>query len=283
MMYFYILKCLKGQFNKATISTNRLLFFVPNFAILYHYSPKVRQPLANPRHFYTQTTTSTTTTRQRQKFTTFDVNQKVCQMDIKKDALYSIKETSDFTMWSVRKLQRHAKKLGIKKIDNRYLFYGYQIEQIILLKSGLNDNVTTTTENDKGEKTTEVQMNVVDILNKEIENLRNERDYLKEKYETDTTSLKAELTKDIPHQEKLKAAIRLITLEAMEQGVTHKVFTEEEYTDIIGTITEVDFQKEQVEYLRGRVEKQDTILEKLVQQVSERNFIEAKEKGLDQK
>ena len=204
-------------------------------------------------------------------------------MDIKKDALYSIKETSDFTMWSVRKLQRHAKKLSIKKIDNRYLFYGYQIEQIILLKSGLNDNVTTTTENDKGEKTTEVQMNVVDILNKEIENLRNERDYLKEKYETDTTSLKAELTKDIPHQEKLKAAIRLITLEAMEQGVTHKVFTEEEYTDIIGTITEVDFQKEQVEYLRGRVEKQDTILEKLVQQVSERNFIEAKEKGLDQK
>ena len=69
----------------------------------------------------------------------------------------------------------------------------------------------------------------------------------------------------------------------MEQGVTHKVFTEEEYTDIIGTITEVDFQKEQVEYLRGRVEKQDTILNKLVQQVSERNFIEAKEKGLDKK
>jgi hypothetical protein len=204
-------------------------------------------------------------------------------MDIKKDALYSIKETSDLTNWSLRKLQRHAKKKDIKKIDNRYLFYGYQIEQIILLKSGLNDNVTTTTTNDKGEKTTEIQMSVVDILNREIENLRNERDYLKEKYDTDTKALKAKLTKDIPHQEKLKEAIRLITLEAMEQGVTHKVFTEEEYTDIIGTITEVDFQKEQVEYLRGRVEKQDTILEKLVQQVSERNFIEAKSKGFDKK
>ena len=67
----------------------------------------------------------------------------------------------------------------------------------------------------------------------------------------------------------------------MEQGVTHKVFTEEEYTDIIATISEVDFQKEQVEYLRDRVEKQDTILNKLVQQVSERNFIEAKSKGFD--
>ena len=64
----------------------------------------------------------------------------------------------------------------------------------------------------------------------------------------------------------------------MEQGVTHKVFTEEEYTDIIGTITEVDFQKEQVEYLRGRVEKQDTILEKLVQQVSERPLTKMKSK-----
>ena len=202
-------------------------------------------------------------------------------MDIKKDALYSINETMDLITWSKRKLQRYAQKEGIKKIDNRYLFYGYQIEQIILLKSGLNDNVATTSKNDKGEKTTEVQMNVVDILNKEIENLRNERDYLKEKYDTDVSELKAELTKDIPHQEKLKKAIRLITLEAMEQGVTHKIFSEEEYEDIIGTITEVDFQKEQVEYLRGRVEKQDTILNRLVQQVSERNFIEAKSKGFD--
>ena len=69
----------------------------------------------------------------------------------------------------------------------------------------------------------------------------------------------------------------------MEQGITHKVFSDDEYQDIIGTLSEVDFQKEQVQYLRERVEKQDTILNKLVQQVSERNFIEAKEKGLDRK
>jgi len=69
----------------------------------------------------------------------------------------------------------------------------------------------------------------------------------------------------------------------LEQNVQHKIFTDEEYQDIIGTITEVDFQKEQVQYLRSRVEKQDEILNKLVNQVSERNFIEAKEKGLDKK
>jgi len=72
-------------------------------------------------------------------------------------------------------------------------------------------------------------------------------------------------------------------LEAMEQNVQHKIFSEEEYQDIIGTISEVDFQKEQVNYLRGRVEKQDIVLQKLVNQVSERNFIEAKSKGYDKK
>ena len=61
------------------------------------------------------------------------------------------------------------------------------------------------------------------------------------------------------------------------------IFTDEEYQDLIGTISEVDFQKEQVEYLRSRVEKQDTILEKLVNQVSEKNYIEARDKGYDKK
>ena len=203
-------------------------------------------------------------------------------MDIKKDGLYSIRETAEITKWSVRKLQRHAKKEDIKKIDNRYLFYGYQIEKILLSKTGLSDNVTTVTTNSTGgyDKTVE-PLSVVQILEKEIENLRNERDYLKEKYDTDVAELKTELYKDIPHQQKLKEAIQLITLEAMEQNVQHKVFTDEEYNDIIGTIAEVDFQTKQVEYLKSRVEKQDGILQELAQQMSQRNFIEAKEKGFD--
>ena len=69
----------------------------------------------------------------------------------------------------------------------------------------------------------------------------------------------------------------------MEQNVQHKVFTDEEYNDLIGTISEVDFQKEQVQYLRSRVEKQDEILQQLQETMRERNFIEAKEKGFDKK
>ena len=203
-------------------------------------------------------------------------------MDIKKDGLYSIRETAEITKWSVRKLQRHAKKEDIKKIDNRYLFYGYQIEKILLSKTGLSDNVATVTPNSTGGYDKNIEpISVVEILEKEIENLRNERDYLKEKYDTDVAELKKELYKDIPHQQKLKDAIQLITLEAMEQNVQHKVFTDEEYNDIIGTLSEVEFQTKQVEYLKGRVEKQDGILQELAQQMSQRNFIEAKEKGFD--
>ena len=203
-------------------------------------------------------------------------------MNIKKDALYSIKEASDFTLWSIRKLQRHAKKNNIRKIDNRYLFTGHAIEKIILSKSGLNDKSTSTTPNDTGGYTKTVEpFSVLEILENEIKNLRDERDYLKEKYETDIAELKAELTKDIPHQEKLKEAIQLITLEAMEQNVQHKIFSEDEYQDIIGTIAEVDFQKEQVNYLRQRVEKQDEAMKNIVASIRERNFIEAKDKGMD--
>ena len=162
------------------------------------------------------------------------------------------------------------------------MFYGYQIEKILLSKAGLSDNVTTATTNSTGgyDKTVE-PLSVVQILEKEIENLRNERDYLKEKYDTDVAELKAELYKDIPHQQKLKEAIQLITLEAMEQNVQHKVFTDEEYNDIIGTLSEVEFQTKQVEYLKSRVEKQDEILSSLTRQIQQRNYIEAKDKGFD--
>jgi hypothetical protein len=75
----------------------------------------------------------------------------------------------------------------------------------------------------------------------------------------------------------------------MEQNVTHKIFSDEEYNDLIGTISEVDFQKEQVNYLRNRVEKQDEVLTRLIEQVeastkiiTQQNFLTAKEKGFDE-
>jgi hypothetical protein len=76
----------------------------------------------------------------------------------------------------------------------------------------------------------------------------------------------------------------------MEQGVMHKVFTDEEYNDIIGTISQVEFHQEQVQYLKSRVEKQDDNLLKMAEQISagqriiqQLNFLSAKDKGYDKK
>ena len=85
-------------------------------------------------------------------------------MDIRKDFLYSVKEASDFTKWSVRKLQRYAKKNDFRKIDNRYLFSGHHIEEILLSKIGIDVNDTTTTENDTGGYDTNVKpLSVIEI------------------------------------------------------------------------------------------------------------------------
>lgn len=212
-------------------------------------------------------------------------------MELKDNSFYPITDVQKLVDWSSKKLQRYAKKRQLRKIDGRYLFTGINIKDIIRINDiqttssrqiTINsDNLTSLEESLKAMtlKYEEAKTDVGKQVDLQVQSLKLEIKKLKK----ENKILKLELTNDIPHQEKLKKAIQLITLEAMEQGVTHKIFTEEEYTDILGTITEVDFQKEQVNYLRGRVEKQDGILEKLVQQVSERNFIEAKSKGYDKK
>jgi predicted SAM-dependent methyltransferase len=212
-------------------------------------------------------------------------------MEIKDSSFYSIKETSKIVNVSSRTLQRIAKKKQNRIIDGRYLFTGFQIKELLALATQQTTTSRQTTEINDNVATLKAELKSIILkyeefkkdngkqLDLQVQSLEREIEKLKE----ENKNLKLELTNDLPHKEKLKKAIQLITLEAMEQGIQHKVFTDEEYQDLIGTISEVDFQKEQVEYLRSRVEKQDTILEKLVQQVSERNFIEAKSKGYDKK
>lgn len=203
-------------------------------------------------------------------------------MDLKDDGFYSISESSRLIDVSTRKLQRIAKKMNLRLIDGRYLFTGRQLKKILLAHTTTTrqttDNATIKNVNLEGD----ISADELDIISNLKSVLNELKSTLNETLE-ENRILKEKLAEDIPHQEKLKQAIQLITLEAMEQGLNHKVFTEIEYQDLIGTISEVDFQKEQVQYLRGRVEKQDEVLKKLVNQVSERNFIEAKEKGLDRK
>ena len=203
-------------------------------------------------------------------------------MEIKDDSYYSLAETSDLINIHPRTLQRRAKKMGAKMIDGRYLFTGHQIRELILYDTTTtrqkvdSHTIETTIVKDSNQSedtnTITINLDVLNILKTRLNEL-----------EKENAELRDELTKEIPHQEKLRNAIQLITLEALEQNVQHKIFTDEEYQDVIGTLTEVDFQKEQVQYLRGRVEKQDAILQQLQETMRERNYIEAKEKGFDKK
>ena len=191
--------------------------------------------------------------------------------------IYSTKEAAVKLNVLPRAIQKKCKANDVRKKDNKYLI----TDQI--LKEW---NVQTSTKKDKRRRPNVQDAKELKQIDLEVQSLQleiNDLHKTNKNLKEENKNLKLELTKDIPHQDKLKKAIQLITLEAMEQGITHKVFSDDEYQDIIGTLSEVDFQKEQVQYLRERVEKQDTILNKLVQQVSERNFIEAKEKGLDRK
>lgn len=201
-------------------------------------------------------------------------------MELKDDGFYSISEGSKLIGVSTRKLQRLAKKQKLRLIDGRYLFTGRQLKKILLTATTTTRQTTDNTSTKNIDLSEDISSDDLDII-ANLKTVLNElRSTLNETLE-ENKLLKEKLSEEIPHQEKLKQAIQLITLEAMEQGLNHKVFTEIEYQDLIGTISEVDFQKEQVQYLRGRVEKQDEVLKKLVNQVSERNYIEAKEKGFD--
>jgi len=199
-------------------------------------------------------------------------------MDLKDNGFYSISESSKLIGVSTRKLQRIAKKINLRLIDGRYLFTGSQLKEILLNDTTPTRQATNNTSIKTSDLKGDISSNDLDIITNLKSVLNELKTTLNETIE-ENRILRAKLSEEIPHQEKLKEAIQLITLEAMEQGLNHKVFTETEYQDIIGTMSEVDFQKEQVQYLRGRVEKQDEVLKKLVNQVSERNYIEAKEKG----
>jgi len=205
--------------------------------------------------------------------------------------IYSTKEAAAKLNVLPRAIQKKCKANNIRKKDNKYLITDE------LLKEW---NVQTSNTKDKGRRPNVQDAKELKQIDLEVQSLQLEINELhkvngnlkleiareksqQEELKAENKLLRLELTEEVPHQEKLKKAIQLITLEAMEQNVQHKVFSDDEYQDIIGTLSEVDFQKEQVQYLRERVEKQDAILTKLVNQVSEKNYIEARDKGYDKK
>jgi len=188
-------------------------------------------------------------------------------MDIQPDLVYTVKEASALLNVHPRKMTRIAQKHNLDKIDNRYLFTGkFLIEY---------HDLTSVKRVSKDVKGLSKDVKQETILGKPLEPFK-------------TTNANTEIHESgheihESHQEKLKRAIELITIEAAKQNVQHKVFTEDEYIDLIGTLDRVEYQQEQIQYLRKRVEKQDEILTNLFKTIEQRNYIEAKDKGHDKK
>jgi len=89
-------------------------------------------------------------------------------------------------------------------------------------------------------------------------------------------------------EKKLREAISLLSEEAQKKGLIYKLFTDEEWENIISSSATIEHQnahikmhQEQIQYLRKRIEKQDEVLGNLSRYLEQRNFIEAKEKGYE--
>ncbi len=201
--------------------------------------------------------------------------------EINLTAFYSIADIQlkGLSSLSEREMQRYSKNKKLKRIDRRYIFTGHQLKE-------MNDFYRKKADNKKLRQELREELRLKKIEEAKLKNAIQKVDISFQdaeiiKLRKENEELRKMLSEEIPHQQKLKEAIQLITLEAMEQNVMHKVFTDEEYNDIIGTIAEVEFQTKQVEYLKNRVEKQDEILSSLTRQIQQRNYIEAKDKGFD--
>jgi hypothetical protein len=176
---------------------------------------------------------------------------------------YSVKETADKLNTNTRKVQRLCKRDKVRKKSNQYLITDELINGWIKETTQSNDNKRQQTTQSNDTQQTNL---IIQSLEIEIENLKAEN-----------TKLKEIIKKPLD----LKTAIDVVTLEAIKQGVTHKIFTNDEFEDFIGTIALSEYQEEQIKYLRDRIVKQDEALISIAKQVEQRNYIEARDKGYD--
>jgi hypothetical protein len=219
--------------------------------------------------------------------------------------IYSVKEASDFAGIPTRTITYNCKRDNVRKVSNRYQITQTTLDEWITKSNNSSQHYRNLAKAEeehsfilaKKEKDLErvkeeykrIEDSLIAELSSKDELLQHRTQQIEEfenKYNNllgENEQLKSKLKEEVPHQKKLINAIELITLEAMKKGVQHKIFTDEEYNDLIGTISEVDFQKKQVKYLKTRIDKQDAMLMNLAKHIEQRTYLEAREKGFDKK
>ena len=129
-------------------------------------------------------------------------------MDLKDSGFYSIAEASRLIGVSTRKLQRKAKKLNLRLIDGRYLFTGSQLKEILLNDTTTTRQATNNTTIKKSDLKGDISSEDLDIITNLKTALNELKSTLNEVLE-ENKILKEKLSKEVPHQEKLKQAIQL--------------------------------------------------------------------------
>ena len=166
--------------------------------------------------------------------------------DIKNDGMYSIDEIviEKLTPLSSRYIQRYAKKVGIKKIDNGYKFFGFQITEM--------NNEYTTRHAKKEEK----------------KEARRKKEENKAPF-PDGESLGAdEDTIEIPMQE-----FENIQLVLKERDVNQK--------EIKMLTKRVEEYQTDIKYFKDTLTEALSSMKESLKSIQQQNYISAKEKGFD--
>jgi len=190
-------------------------------------------------------------------------------MEIKEDGVYSISETAKKTSLTSRWLQRYAKQHYFEKVDNRYLFSGKDIKKIILDRA---NQTTMSRQNDIERQSAPTYNNVSKEVIKLVSEIDND-DYI-------IALLNA--VKEDKHIEEFTIdeytllQERLQSLNKLDRRI-------DEYKEEIKRMDEyVKDYRQNVEYFKKSLERKAEETEILLKTITQRNYIEAKEKGFDE-
>lgn len=176
-------------------------------------------------------------------------------MELKNDAFYSIREVTKFIDLSERMLQIHAKKNNFRKIDNRYMFTGRDIKELLAKRN---------------EKTTKRKRIGVEMI-RLISDIDNDA-YL---IEVLTAIKQGDILERLTEQEYDQFISRLKEANQLEKRIV-------EYKEEIKRMEAyVEDYRQNVEYLKKSLDSQQRQTEILLGSLRERNYIEAKEKKFD--
>lgn len=189
--------------------------------------------------------------------------------------MHTIKRTAEILNRKVRTVQDKCKEFEYSKTKGKYLISNDQLKELA---------EWFYPEEDKRPEELQTILNHAET----IEGFNSKRNATQEnaieREETQKVNAYAKQTQE----EINEAAIDTVNALAMKQGLKPTYYTEEEYTELIGRLAKLEILEEQVEELkeqnkelREMLKEGLTSIQKALTNIGERNYIEAKEKGVE--